>query len=191
MPAIADLDWPRRTARLALSPTRVDDLEAIWQIRRQEPVGQWMSDSSAEWDAFLEKNRTPEMLGDNLTVRCDGVIVGDLMLKLEDAWSQGEVKDQAAGVQAVLGWCFDPSVARTGYATEAVQELLRICFADLGLRRVTALCFAANESSWRLMERVGMRREAYNVGDSLHRSGVWMDGMQYALLADEWQDVPG
>ena len=34
-----------------------------------------------------------------------------------------------------------------------------VCFVDLGLRRVTANCFADNEASWRLMERLGMRRE--------------------------------
>lgn len=28
--------------------------------------------------------------------------------------------------------------------------------------------------------------EAHNVADSLHRDGRWLDGMQYALLADEW-----
>jgi hypothetical protein len=31
-----------------------------------------------------------------------------------------------------------------------------------------------------------MRREAHNVRDSLHRSGRWLDGLTYALLADEW-----
>ena len=48
-------------------------------------------------------------------------------------------------------------------------------------------CFADNEPSWRLMERVGMRRELYAVRESLHRSGAWLDGLGYALLADEWR----
>ena len=65
-----------------------------------------------------------------------------------------------------------------------------LCFEDLGLRRVTATCFADNEASWRLMERAGMRRELYTVRDSLHRSGEWLDGMGYALLADEWRKAP-
>jgi hypothetical protein len=32
-----------------------------------------------------------------------------------------------------------------------------------------------------------MRRETYTVRESLHRSGEWLDGMEYALLADEWR----
>jgi RimJ/RimL family protein N-acetyltransferase len=52
---------------------------------------------------------------------------------------------------------------------------------------VTANSFADNLASWRLMERLGMRREVYTVRESLHRSGEWLDGVGYALLADEWR----
>ena len=71
--------------------------------------------------------------------------------------------------------------------TEAVRELLRACFEDLGVRRVVAHCFAANTGSWRLMERLHLRRETHTVRDSLHRDGEWLDGYSYALLADEWR----
>ena len=60
----------------------------------------------------------------------------------------------------------------------------------LRLRRVVATCFADDERSWRLMERVGMRREVYAVDDALHRSGRWLDGFGYALLAEEWKGTP-
>lgn len=92
-------------------------------------------------------------------------------------------------MQAELGWVLHPDYAGHGYATEAVHALIRICFEDLRLRRITANCFADNVSSWRLMERVGMRRELATVRDSLHRSGRWLDGFGYALLADEWRNA--
>lgn len=41
--ALADLDWPVRTARLQLRPLRLDDLEATWAYRRLEEVGRWLS----------------------------------------------------------------------------------------------------------------------------------------------------
>jgi RimJ/RimL family protein N-acetyltransferase len=37
------------------------------------------------------------------------------------------------------------------------------------------------------MEKLGMRRELYAVRESLHRTGEWLDGAGYALLADEWR----
>ena len=32
-----------------------------------------------------------------------------------------------------------------------------------------------------------MRREIHTLQESLHRSGEWLDGLGYALLADEWR----
>ena len=36
------------------------------------------------------------------------------------------------------------------------------------------------------MERIGMRRESHTLRDGLHRSGQWLDGFTYAVLAEEW-----
>ena len=80
----------------------------------------------------------------------------------------------------------DPAHTGHGYATEAVRGLLRHCFEELGVRRVVATCFLANDSSWRLMERVGLRRETHAVRESLHRSGQWLDTVGYAILDDAW-----
>lgn len=116
----------------------------------------------------------------------DGAVVGELMVRLEDAWAQVEVAEQAAGRQAEVGYAFDPAHAGRGYATEAGRELLRLCFDELGVHRVTAACFADNAPSWRVLERLGMRRESVQLRSALHRSGGWLDGYGYAILAEEW-----
>lgn len=180
------LAWPRRTARLTLRPATAADIEAVWRIRRLEEVSRWLTAAPRTLEEHAA--RFGAKLTRALVVERDGAVVGDLYLAVEDAWSQAEVADRARAVQAEIGWCLDPAVQGKGYATEAVDELLRICFEDLGLRRVVANCFADNVPSWRLMERVGMRREAYAVRESLHRSGAWLDGLGYALLVDEWRD---
>jgi len=184
---IAALTWPRKTERLTIRPVTLDDFKPLWQIRRQDSVGQWMTSTSADWDRFAEMMGDEDRMGKTLVIERDGVVIGDLMLAPEDAWAQTEVAELAKGVQAEIGWCIDPAEEGHGYATEAVRELIRIAFEELGLRRLIANAFAANEASWRLMERVGMRRELYAVRESLHRSGEWMDGIGYALLADEWR----
>jgi len=185
--SLGDLSWPVRSRRLTIRPASAADLEDIWEIRRLESVARWMTSLSANLDEFRTRIGDPEQLGKTLVIEVDGVIIGDLMLAIEDAWSQAEVVDQARGVQAELGWCLSPDHKGNGYATEAVSELIRICFECLGLRRVIANCFADNEASWRLMERLHMRRETHTVRESLHRSGEWLDGLTYALLADEWR----
>ncbi|WP_092556754.1 GNAT family N-acetyltransferase [Actinoplanes derwentensis] len=169
-----------------MRPATIDDADATWPFRRLEDVSRWITRASATLDEHRAWFRAPESLGRTLVIEHGGTVVGDLMVKVEDAWAQAEVADRARGMQAELGWVLHPEHAGRGYATEAVRELLRLCFEDLGLHRVTATCFAGNEASWRLMERVGMRREFYTVRDSLHRSGAWLDCVGYALLADEW-----
>ncbi|GIF37183.1 GNAT family N-acetyltransferase [Actinoplanes xinjiangensis] len=184
---LAALSWPLRTERLSLRPATVDDTGATWHFRRRADVSNWITRAPATLEEHRSWFEAPDTLARTLLIEHGGTVVGDVMVKIEDAWAQAEIAERARGAQAELGWVLDPDHAGRGYATEAVRELLRLCFEDLGLHRVTATCFAANEASWRLMERVGMRREFHTVRDSLHRSGEWLDCLGYALLADEWK----
>lgn len=184
---LSAVPWPLRTARLTIRPATSDDVDATWAFRRLPEVAEWVTRRFDERDEYAEVFLDPDRLASTLVVERDGEVVGDLMLRVEDAWAQAEVAEQAQGSQAELGWTLDPAHAGQGLATEAVTELLRICFEDLGMRRVVALCFADNVASWRLMERVGMRREAVALADALHRSGAWLDSYAYGLLATEWR----
>jgi len=183
-----DAPWPVATERLTLRPATPDDAAAVWAYRRLPEVARWMTALPAHERSFAERFVEPDRLGPTLVVERDGAVVGDLMVRIEDGWGQTEVAEQARATQAEIGWAFDPAVQGRGLATEAVRRLLAVCFTDLGLRRLTALCFADNAPSWRLMERVGMRREGEYRADSLHRDGRWLDSYAYALLRDEWRE---
>jgi RimJ/RimL family protein N-acetyltransferase len=183
---VSDVTWPRRTARLAIRPATEEDLPGIFEYRRLPEVAEWLPRHPRTFESWLLTLDARGMLGSTFVVERDGVPVGDLYLRVEDAWAQAEVAEQAKGKQAEIGWILDPAHQGQGYASEAVRALLAHCFEDLGLHRVTAICFTDNEASWRLMERVGMRRESHSVRESLHRSRGWLDSYTYALLEDEW-----
>jgi RimJ/RimL family protein N-acetyltransferase len=187
---LADLDWPKHTERLTLRPARPEEAEATWRFRRLESVCRWLTEVPTDPGSHRATFTDPARLATTLVIESNGEVIGDLMLRVEDAWSQKEVVDQARGRHAELGWVLDPNFVGYGYATEAVRELVRICFEELGLRRVTAICFADNEASWRLMERLDMRRELHAVADALHRTGEWLDTYAYAMLATEWRGAP-
>lgn len=178
--------WPVTTTRLVIRPATPDDCEAVFGFRRLPEVYAWITQAPLTLAEFREQWLDPASLAKTLVIELDGRIVGDLMVSIRDAWGQGEVAGLTLGVEAELGWVLHPSYAGQGLATEAVEAVLGLCFGPLGLRRVVALCFADNTASWRLMERVGMRRESHTVRDSLHRSGTWLDGYSYAVLAEEW-----
>ncbi|HEU5025612.1 MAG TPA: GNAT family N-acetyltransferase [Spirillospora sp.] len=180
------LDWPISTDRLLLRRAVPGDLDATWAFRRLPETQEWVTAATATYEDYRERFLRGERLADLLVVELDGRVIGDLTLLVQDAWAQEEVADQAKGVQAELGWTLDPAYGGKGYATEAVRALIDVAFGKLGLRRLHAECFYDNEPSWRLMERVGMRREQHTVKDSLHRTRGWLDGLSYALLAEEW-----
>jgi RimJ/RimL family protein N-acetyltransferase len=180
------LDRTVHTERLTLRAATADDVEPTFAYRRLEPVARWLTQLPADLGTYRATFTEAGRLANAVIVQLDGRIIGDFMLKVEDAWAQAEVADQARGMQAELGWVLDPAFTGHGYATEAARGLLRVCFQDLGVRRVVAGCFVDNDASWRLMERIGMRRESHTVRDGLHRSGQWLDGFTYAVLAEEW-----
>lgn len=188
-PDWARLAWPRTTERLSLRPATTEDADAMYAYRSDEAVARWMTALPTDADAWRAAfgKRHPYAL----MIELDREPIGDLFLKTEDAWAQAEVRDSATGVHAEIGWCLAPAHEGHGYATEAVRDLISVSFVGLGMRRVTAVCFADNEPSWRLMERLGMRREAHTVKDTLHRDGQWYDALTYALLAEEWSGQLG
>jgi len=183
---LADVHWPVRTERLLLRPALSSDVESVWSYRQVPEVSEWLTAAPQTLEDFRRYFDVPDRLAKTLVIELDGVIIGDLMIATVDPYAQAEVADQAAATQAELGWCIAPDHTGKGYAKEAARGMFRLCFDDLGLRRVVAGCFVDNVPSWQLMERLGMRRESHAVRDSLHRSGRWLDGYVYALLRDEW-----
>ena len=184
------LERPLPTERLTLRPATAGDADPTWRYRRLDSVNEWLTGCPADLGEYRELFSGPARLATTVIVTLGhdaaAPIIGDFMLRREDAWAQLEVAGRARDRQAELGWVLDPAYTGHGYATEAVRELLRHCFQDLGVHRVTGSCFLANDASRRLMERVGMRRELHAVRDSLHRSGRWLDTVGYAILEEEW-----
>jgi RimJ/RimL family protein N-acetyltransferase len=184
------ISWPRRTARLTLRPATVADLEALGRIQNLAEVAYWLPSTAGTQADYLLHMGREGLLPRTLVVELDGIVVGELYLHLAAGWSQVEVAERAVDTEAEIGWALDPARQGQGYATEAATELVRVCFEELGVRRITATAFADNRSSLRIMERLGMRCETRGVRTTLHRDRGWVDSTVYALLADEWRGAP-
>jgi RimJ/RimL family protein N-acetyltransferase len=185
------LSWPARTERLSFRPAQIADLPAVFAYRTLEDVGQWMPNRPTSYDEWVLR-LGGDAMERTLVLERDGTVIGDLYLHVEDGWAQREVSEGGTNTQAEIGWCLSPDHQGRGYVTEAVTELVRICFEDLGIRRLAAVAFAGNTASIRVMEKLGMRREALFRRESLHRDLGWVDSVIYALLADDWREgLPG
>ncbi len=119
----------------------------------------------AEWfQAALELKATGEMIGD----------VG-FIIKKDDAR------------QAYVGYSLARAHWRSGYAYEAVARLLMYLFDELNIRRVVAECDVENTASWKLLEKLGFRREAHLIENILFK-GAYGSEFHYAILGREWRE---
>jgi RimJ/RimL family protein N-acetyltransferase len=179
------ISWPVHTERLTVRPATSADLRTVFEVRTLPEVAQWMPERPTSYPEFVLRFGELGILARTLVMELDGDVIGDLYLHVTDAWAQEDVAGEA-GQEAEIGWCLSPAHQGHGFVTEGAVELVRICFEDLGVRRITAAAFADNVPSLRIMERLGMRQENHGIRDSLHRDLGWIDGVVYALLAEEW-----
>lgn len=93
--------------------------------------------------------------------------------------------------EGMLGWILHRSFWKKGYGTEMGKALLKFGFEDLNLHHIYAECNTDNYGSYRVMENIGMRREAHFVQNKFGRVGgkqTWYDQYHYGILNDEWQN---
>lgn len=92
-----------------------------------------------------------------------------------------------------IGWTLHRNYWQQGYGTEIGKAMLQFGFDTIGLRRIIAGCNARNRGSFRIMEKIGMRRDAHFIKAQHGSSALnneWCDRFQYAILREEWADKP-
>lgn len=115
---------------------------------------------------------TEEMLAVELKAR--GKMIGNVYLGQRDF----EARE--------LGFVFNRQYWGQGYARESCEALIQQAFAT-GVHRIYGECDPENIHSWRLLEKLGFRREGYlreNVYFWKDEQGnpVWKDTLVYAIL---------
>ena len=179
-------DAALRTERLELRPVRDEDIDRILEYRDLPEVTRWLLTIEVDAASLRETwRRAAENPDDHsVAVTLDGLVIGTVSLKVIDGMGQPGVPPRT---EADLGYVFDPAYGGRGYATEAVTAMVAYAFGRLGVRRITAGCYADNLPSVRILEKIGMRREQHGVEDSWHAELGWVDGYTYGLLAAEWR----
>lgn len=91
-----------------------------------------------------------------------------------------------------LGYIFSPLFSKKGYATEACNAILQYGFEKLGMHRVVAKCNPDNVASWKLLERLSMRKEglckkAVAIKTTVDGNPIWWDEYVYSMLEEEWK----
>jgi ribosomal-protein-serine acetyltransferase len=81
----------------------------------------------------------------------------------------------------VMGYFICPEHEGKGYGAQAAAAVLKFAFEYLHAERVSASCDTNNERSWRLMQRIGMQREAMMRKEARDHHGNLRDTYLYSL----------
>lgn len=174
------------TSRLCLRPFHPEDFEAVQAYAGCEEntlYVEWGPNAPEDTVAFLRA-----VIREATSLHCkdyqfaaqrrdNARVIGAVSLSLQEE-NQGE-----------LGWIVHRDFWRQGYATEMGQAILKFGFETLGLRRIIAHCDTENEGSWRVMEKLGLRREGCFLQSrpaAKRSERPYSDDFSYAMLREEF-----
>ena len=171
-----------KTDRLLLRKFQTSDAEEIFATwTSDERVAKYTSwyahhsveDTKAYVGYMASKN---EMSDYNWIIEFDNNIIGSINVCYSDEYLG------IAGISYVLGYEYWGK----GYITEATKTVIRFLFNDVNYRKIIAGCDSENIGSSKVMEKVGMKREAVLREHIKRKDGTWGDDFQYCILKKEF-----
>jgi ribosomal-protein-alanine N-acetyltransferase len=132
-----------------------------------------------QFNEYLQRGEREDFYGFLICRRDDAAVVGNINL----------FNIVRRGVQgAIVGYFVGAPSVRQGYATEALQLMLRFAFQKLKLHRIEASIQPHNTASIALVKRAGFRCEGYS-RRLVKIAGRWRDHERWAILVEDWQKL--
>jgi ribosomal-protein-alanine N-acetyltransferase len=166
------------TQRLRLRSFQRNDWRAVYDYTSDPAVMMYIPEgpfTPEQAKAFVADNMGEQAGFVAVLLKTDDMLVGHMEFH---PWFAPQTYE--------IGWIFNRAYHGHGYATEAAMALLQYGFEALSLHRMIATCQPENVASCRVMEKLGMRREAHFRKCIRRPDNQWWDEYFYALLEEEW-----
>lgn len=164
------------TRRLRLRMFRPEDAETLHRIWNDAEVMKYiegwsptLEESLAAVERLIERWKQNGFGQWAVELKDEGKMIGYVGFKHLDKTEQVE-----------LLYGIDKPYWNLGITTEAARACLRFIFEETALDRIVAVAMPENIGSWRVMEKLGMRREG--VARYYNRDVVY-----YAILREEYE----
>ncbi|MGE7672691.1 GNAT family N-acetyltransferase [Lysinibacillus sp. NPDC094403] len=166
-----------KTKRLLIREFEVQDWQAVWEYTSNPNVMKYIPEGVFnEEDAkkFVSENSREKAKYFPIILISENIVIGHIVFH------------QYFGDHTYeIGWVLNPNYYNNGYASEAARAILDYGFKDMKLHRIIATCQPENIPSYRVMEKIGMRREGY-FKKCIPNGDEWWDEYYYAVLDEEW-----
>ena len=177
-------DMPRlETPRLILRRLEMRDAPDLFDYSRDPQVAKhvlWdaqtsVSEARAYVRYMLRRYRAGEPASWGIEEKETGRVVGTI----------GYMWYQRDNTACEVGYSLARRCWNRGYMTEALAEVLRFSFEELGVHRVEAQHEVENAASGAVMRKCGMRKEGTLRG-RLYNKGRYVDVDLYAMLREDY-----
>ncbi|KRG12879.1 GNAT family N-acetyltransferase [Lederbergia galactosidilytica] len=166
------------TDRLIIRKFTNDDWQSVYSYTSDHDVMKYMPEgvlSEENAKEFVEKNIGENAENFPVVLHKEDILIGHIVFH------------QYFGSHTYeIGWVFNPIYHNKGYASEAAYSVLKYGFETMNLHRIIATCQPENIPSWRVMEKIGMRKEGY-FKKCIPQGNEWWDEYYYAILQEEWK----
>jgi [ribosomal protein S5]-alanine N-acetyltransferase len=169
---------PIETRRLVIRQFQPEDWKAVYEYMSDLEVIAYLPEgqlTEAQSREFLAKNIDEPAEALAVTLKGERTLIGHMVFH---PWYAPQIYE--------IGWVFNKRYHGQGYGTEAAYALLEYGFETLQIHRVIATCQPENVPSYRVMEKLGMKREAHFRKCIYRGEDQWGDEYLYALLEEEW-----
>ncbi len=172
-----------KTERLILRPFTLKDAKRVQELAGDPLISDTTlnipypyEDGIAEiWISnHEEKFEKKEELVLAITLNDEKNIIGAIGLKINTSFNNAE-----------LGYWIGKDFWNNGYATEAAKSVLDFGFNELMLNKIFAHYLARNNSSGKVMQKIGMVEEGL-FKQHVIKNGIYEDIVHYAILKDEY-----
>ncbi|WNS76275.1 GNAT family protein [Bacillus sp. DTU_2020_1000418_1_SI_GHA_SEK_038] len=166
-----------QTERLIIRKFTFDDWQAVYQYTSNPIVMKYIPEGIfSEEDAkeFVIKNSGDQAEKFPVLLKNENILIGHIVYEKYFGKHTYEI-----------GWVFNPEFQNRGYASEAAKAILKYGFEDMKIHRMIATCQPENTPSYRVMEKISMRREGF-FKKCIPQGNDWWDEYFYAILEEEW-----
>ena len=172
------------TERLILRRFTIDDAEAMFQNWANDdevtkyltwPTHTDVSVSKTVISSWLELYQKPEHYSWTMVLKEIGEPLGSI--------AAVERRDDIKMVH--IGYCIGRKWWYKGYTSEALKELMRFFFEEVGVNRIESRHDPRNPNSGKVMLKCGLQYEGTMRESDINNQGI-CDAARYALLAEDY-----
>lgn len=174
------------TERLQLRQWREEDAGVLYEFAKSPEIG-----PIAGWPVHTDVENSREIIRDVLSKEETYAVV----LKDEDnpvgsagLMIGGESNLLISEEEAEIGYWIGVPYWGRGLIPEAVQELMRYAFEELGLKKLWCGYFDGNEKSWRVQQKCGFKYVRTDEGNDFPLLGETKTEHITCITKEEWMD---